>query len=158
MNRIIAVVTLCTIAVNAQVVQEDEEIDFFKYYIHGMKGFWSGYMEGLYNSKQPGKLTPECLSEDIALKTEFLSQYFTDGADRQGNMFLVVESVFAIVANVEDCGFLESIDDIENFCLAHTEKCKTQALYASATSKTMQLIGHGTTLVQAFQDFPGETE
>jgi patatin-like phospholipase/acyl hydrolase len=40
----------------------------FYYYVHGMRGFWEGYMQGLYNTNKPHHITDMCLNSDISEK------------------------------------------------------------------------------------------
>lgn len=43
-------------------------VEEMNYYVHGMQGFWQGYMQGLYNTNKPTHITPLCLSPEISEK------------------------------------------------------------------------------------------
>lgn len=99
------------------------------YYIRGMRGFWFGYIEGLYNVKS-AKISDDCLSHDISSKLARIITEATSGDLIQ--LFQLLTDSATIIANLDSCGLEQSVVDVENFCLTHD--CGITAIISNLSS------------------------
>ena len=97
--------TQCLGPVSSSKTPED-----YAYYVHGMRGFWEGYMQGLYNSPSPRHITDYCLNEEIAKKLYNLA-YIINEEDYL-SFFQVFQDTMTIVANIDECGLELSIEEL----------------------------------------------
>jgi hypothetical protein len=121
------------------------------YYIQGMRGFWVGFNEGLYNRKTEF-VTDLCLSRDVAIQMASLM------ADTESqDVFAIVDffiQINAVIANIEECGVEQAAEDVELYCTIF--ECGAEKMLEVLTSKAFQLINEVNVLVETANEFPGE--
>eukprot|EP00347_Sterkiella_histriomuscorum_P008593 403344499 len=129
--------------------------DDFNYYVHGLQGFWQGYMQGLYNTNKPTHITDKCLSPEISAKLANLAYVFH--TQDMLLIFDVMKDVMAIVANFDECGLEKSIEEVAKYC-EKSHDCEAEALFGGLAGKAFQLIDKATAIADIAREFPGETE
>ena len=166
-QSITGVLVLASLAVSAHSlpsvfkVFEDHQINFnnataddFNYYVHGMQGFWSGYMQGLYNTDKPHHLTEACLSKDISQKFASLAFELNSGN------FLLLPEIFSnlmtVVANFDECGLEKSIEEVAKYC-SRTHDCEPESIFGGLAGKAFQLIEKFTAVADILREFPADS-
>jgi hypothetical protein len=94
-----------------------------------MRGFWFGYIEGLYNVKS-AQISDDCLSHDISTKLARIITEATSGNVIQ--LFQLMTDSATIIANLDSCGLEQSVVDVESYCAAHD--CSLPAIVANLSS------------------------
>ena len=145
LSSFIGLFVTATLALNASCISgfkrlfDKHPIDFnnataddFDYYVHGLQGFWQGYMQGLYNSNKPQHLTEACLSKDISIKIASFTYDVTQGD------FLLVPEIFGdlmtVIANFDECGLEKSVEEVAKYC-QYTNECTKESIFGGLAGK-----------------------
>ncbi|CDW83775.1 UNKNOWN [Stylonychia lemnae] len=126
--------------------------DDFNYYVHGLQGFWQGYMKGLYNSNTPRHITDLCLNDDISKR--IANMIFVVKEQDFFLIFDLVRDFMAVTANIDECGLEKSIIEVEKFCLKND--CSPPTIFGGLAAKAFQIFDKLTTIADMLQEFPGD--
>lgn len=116
------------------------------FYVGGSRGYWFGYVEGLYNFKQP-LTNDQCLTPLI---TDKITTIITDLASfRLSIIFSLLNDYYFIVANLQEgCGLTETVADVKAFCTANS--CSFTTIIANCSANLFKLIDNFNTILAVF--------
>jgi hypothetical protein len=129
-KAVLAVVIMMCFNFNTSSAQTiDDNLEEVAFYMHGARGFFIGYMNGLYNTDDSGMVTELCMSTEIS---EYLYDLVYDVIDfKPIDILSMIGDTAAIVANIDECGLEQSIEDLALFCEDVTNDCSGSAILSN---------------------------
>eukprot|EP00347_Sterkiella_histriomuscorum_P011540 403372065 len=133
-------------------VKPDYTSSKVKYYLNGVKGVWTGFMQGFYKNSKI-ELNERCISNKLTDNVYFIID-FTEGKEP---IWKVAKFVVTIAKTFNDnlsyCGYEKLVEDLKKFCSVDGT-CDPDKLMKNVTDKLFQFVGDANGIVAAIQQFP----